>query len=193
MEIFFISDMHFNDNNIIKFANREFQDVVEMNMGLIQNWNRVVTKKDIVFNLGDFGKGTKSQIRDIISQLQCKRHNLILGNHDREIFSPTIWRELGFTNVYDFPILYNFFICSHEPVFLEHHSVFGNIYGHTHQNKYHSATSFYFNTCVEWINYTPISYDLITEAAKKFNENIENKACENLNRSPIPFLSSQVK
>lgn len=54
---FFTSDTHFNHANIIRFCNRPFKDVEQMNETLIANWNRVVGTNDIVFHLGDFCLG----------------------------------------------------------------------------------------------------------------------------------------
>ena len=51
---FFTSDTHFNHANIIRFCNRPFIDVAQMNETLIANWNKVVGEDDTVFHLGDF-------------------------------------------------------------------------------------------------------------------------------------------
>ena len=52
-KIFFTSDTHFFHNNIIKYTNRPFKNVNEMNEELIKRWNSVVPKDGIVFHLGD--------------------------------------------------------------------------------------------------------------------------------------------
>lgn len=55
--VFFTSDTHFNHTNIIRFCERPFERVDEMNEKLIDNWNSVVSPEDFVFHLGDFCLG----------------------------------------------------------------------------------------------------------------------------------------
>ena len=52
--VYFTSDTHFQHGNIIKFCNRPYSNVEEMNNAIIENWNSVVGPNDIVFHLGDF-------------------------------------------------------------------------------------------------------------------------------------------
>lgn len=79
--IFFTSDLHFGHRNILNFCNRPWSTVEEMNEGLIENWNSVVGKDDIVFDLGDFAFAPNSKWREVLSRLNGT-HYLILGNHD---------------------------------------------------------------------------------------------------------------
>jgi calcineurin-like phosphoesterase family protein len=80
--IWFASDYHFSHKNIIKYDNRPFETVEEMNQVLIDNWNEVVGEKDVVFYLGDlsFDKNIENT-KKILKQLKGKIH-FIMGNHD---------------------------------------------------------------------------------------------------------------
>ena len=50
--IYFTADTHFDHANIIRFCNRPFATVEEMNETLIANWNRKVHGNDTVYILG---------------------------------------------------------------------------------------------------------------------------------------------
>lgn len=78
---FFTSDTHFNHANIIKFCNRPFKDVEQMNDVMITNWNSVIGKDDTVFHLGDFCLGGAAEWTKILDRLNGKIY-LIMGNHD---------------------------------------------------------------------------------------------------------------
>lgn len=82
--IWFASDYHFSHANVIKYDNRPFKDVDEMNQSLIENWNHYIDDNDVVFYLGDlsFDKNDKLTSQ-IVHQLKGKIH-AITGNHDKE-------------------------------------------------------------------------------------------------------------
>ena len=81
MSIFYIADTHFGHENSIRFCNRPFADVNEMNRTLIKNWNAKVTPDDDVYVLGDFAYRCATSVRNIARQLNGKKH-LVVGNHD---------------------------------------------------------------------------------------------------------------
>lgn len=51
--IFFTADTHFGHQNVIRFNNRPFSTVEEMEETLIANWNNRVHQNDTVYVLGD--------------------------------------------------------------------------------------------------------------------------------------------
>lgn len=51
--IFFTSDTHFYHTNIIKYCNRPFKSMHEMNEVMMNNWNKIVKPTDTVCHLGE--------------------------------------------------------------------------------------------------------------------------------------------
>lgn len=156
-KVFMISDTHFGHTNIIKYENRPFESVKEMDDALINNWNSVVRKNDIVYHLGDFAFNyDEEKLTSLLSRLNGRKV-LILGNHDIN-HNTKFWRNVGFEEVYCYPIIYKgFYILSHEPLYLNDHMPYVNLHGHIHSKKYDSTQ--YVNLSVEVINYTPVLFD----------------------------------
>lgn len=79
----YISDLHFGHRRILEFQkNRKFSSVEEMDMKIIENWNKVVQPQDTVIVVGDVFLGyAREEKRSIMSSLQGKKI-LVKGNHD---------------------------------------------------------------------------------------------------------------
>lgn len=163
---YIISDTHFNHHNVIKYSNRPFESVEQMNQTLITNWNNTVKKTDTIYILGDFVFGNKESISKTLSQLNGKKI-LIMGNHDRRIKkNPIWWLNLGFDVVHNYPIVYrDKYILSHEPI--EDTGRFINIHGHIHDEQIDIGK--YINVSVEHWNYTPINLDKIIATCEKLD------------------------
>lgn len=154
-KVFVIGDTHFYHTNIIKYCDRPYINIQQMNRSLIMNWNKVVGPNDIVFHLGDFGLGSQLELKKIFDKLNGKKY-LILGNHDRK-GGPKFFKQLGFEEVYKKNYTIGNIILSHEPI-TNLKDGFINIYAHIHNatpdksynDKHHFCSS------VEKINYTPI-------------------------------------
>lgn len=100
MKIFFTSDSHFFHNNILKFENRPFETTEEMNSGLVEAWNKVVSKDDVVYHLGDFVFGGINNWKEILSQLNG-RVRLVRGNHDDSKVVKKLEKEGYFDEYHD--------------------------------------------------------------------------------------------
>lgn len=180
-EIWFISDTHFSHGNCVtKFKRadgsplRDFRDVDHMDAVMIANWNRVVSPQDKVYHLGDVTLSNEA-LRRIMPQLNGKKR-LILGNHDTQDIGLYVkyferissWRH--FTDKGRNVAL----ICTHFP--LHKSSLLGrydgrclNVHGHIHARTIPDPA--YKNICVEQIDYTPISYGTLLDAAERIGVN----------------------
>lgn len=79
MTVFYTSDTHFGHANILKYTDRPWSTVDEMDAGLIERWNSVVGPGDTVYHMGDVIMNMRS-----LDRIQYLNGNLILmaGNHD---------------------------------------------------------------------------------------------------------------
>jgi calcineurin-like phosphoesterase family protein len=129
MKIFVTADTHFNHENIIKYCNRPFKNVEEMNEAIINNWNEVVSENDIIYHLGDFGFGSGDELKEIFSKLNGKKY-LVMGNHDVK-YGKNFFLNLGFIKVYKKSCELGNYIFTHRPIEVDKGKI--NIYGHIHE------------------------------------------------------------
>jgi calcineurin-like phosphoesterase family protein len=144
---FYIADLHFGHFNIIRYDNRPFKTVEEMDNTLIKNWNKAVSNEDCVWILGDISWHDDKKTAEIFKQLNGTKI-LIKGNHD----SIKRGSELVkcFTSVQDYAEFYldkkNKVIMSHYPMPFWNGQFRDTIhlYGHVHN-------SHQWNICENWI------------------------------------------
>lgn len=172
-KVFFTSDQHFGHKNIISFCDRPFNNTIEMDETLIENWNKKVDNNSIVFVLGDIGFCTEKEIIDHYSRLNGRKI-LIKGNHDHH-FSEQTLNKL-FEEVYDQRMIqiwdedslehYKLHL-SHYPMISWANSFHGSIqlFGHVHSTKTERFDKFndklsknQYDVGVDNNNFTPISF-----------------------------------
>lgn len=165
-DIWVISDTHFNHENIIKYCNRPFDSVKQMNEYMVEMWNSVVKPGDKIYHLGDvyMGGGFGREYTHFLLKYRLHgRKRLVLGNHDngkdhilQESFEKIdVWRMFP-----EFGLL-----LTHVPV--HESSLFRgakgtekdpkkllNIHGHIHDQK--SPSEDHRCVCVEHIDYKPV-------------------------------------
>lgn len=194
-KIFFTSDLHFGHENVIRFDNRPFNTVAEMDEEMIKRWNAKVGKGDIVYVLGDFiWKAATNEAVSIIRRLNGQII-LIKGNHDRFLHNAAAKKALAGIKDYDDIcvtledgttrrcILSHYFI----PFYNGHRCQAIHLHGHSHFTE-ESAEEVRITTelnekgydlkiynvgCMYW-NYTPVTLDEILErkAYGQANKNV---------------------
>jgi len=101
MSVLFTSDLHFGHENVMRFDNRPFETVEEMDEELIKRWNAKVGKGDLVYVLGDMI--WRSLANEAVNLLRRLNGQIILikGNHDRFIKNANAKKELAGVKDYD--------------------------------------------------------------------------------------------
>lgn len=84
------------------------------------------------------------------------------------------YRDAGFTEVYDCPVIIkNFWILSHEPLYVNTNMPYANLFGHVHNSPiFKTFSNHHYCVSIERIDCMPISLD---EIILKIQENKELK------------------
>lgn len=164
MTIWFYGDPHFGDENILLYDQRPFDNIKQMDRELIDLYNDCVMPEDVVYFTGDFG--AEGHEEEILKQLNGHKR-LIKGNHD--VKSNDYYRAAGFEEVYDHPIvLEQFWIVSHEPLYVSKMAPYANIFAHVHTNPmYKTVSCRSYCTCVDRHNWRPVSFDEAKREVRK--------------------------
>lgn len=165
MTTWFTSDTHYYHKNIIKYSNRPYKHVDEMNEALIENYNKRVQKGDTCYHLGDFGFADKDKLHRVVQRLHGQKH-LILGNHDRvdnfrnifntvrdyaEIRIPDEEARQGVQSI----VLFHYSM----RVWNKSHYGAWQLYGHSHGTLPNPTDLLSMDVGVDPMGYYPISYE----------------------------------
>jgi calcineurin-like phosphoesterase family protein len=163
--VYIWSDLHLGHGNVIRYCDRPFAGVTEMNTALLHAWKATVKYGDTIINLGDVSlKLGKEYLATVIHRLPGYKI-LIMGNHDWK--KPVRWwMDVGFNEVYPHPVVYEGkYILSHAVVDIFKGSGFINFHGHIHNLE--SGISNCINVSVEKTGYKPV---LLEGLASEFEE-----------------------
>lgn len=173
-DLFFTADTHFFHNNIIQYCNRPFENVWDMNERLIQRWNSVVSKNDIIIHCGDFIFGGKREWENILSRLNGK---IVLcpGDYD-ELSSIPVDKFLLVSDIVELTIEdkeivdnQQSIVCCHYPMSIWNgkNKGFWHVRGHMHGTIRSQFNQY--DVGVDCNNYTPIDYNTLkTIMTKQF-------------------------
>lgn len=161
--IFFIADEHLGHKNIIKYCNRPFNSVEEMDETIINNHNSVVSDNDIVFHLGDFTLRSKAIAYGYLDRLKGE-HICLRGSHDNWLpkSAPFIVQE----TIENIKIT----MC-HYAMRVWHCSHYNSwqLYGHSHGNLEPRGKQW--DVGVDNNNFYPLSFEQVKEIMNKRPDN----------------------
>jgi len=160
MNWFFTSDEHYFHKNVIKYSNRPFSSVEEMNGTLINNNNNVVNKNDVVIHCGDFSFASKEKtFREIVSRLNG-RHIFLKGDHDKWLGNDKNYSYIWKKKIGDITI----FACHYcmKTWWLSHYNSW-NLFGHSHGHLNLEGCGKQWDVGVDNNNYSPVSIDQLRE------------------------------
>jgi len=171
MANFFTADTHFDHANIIKYCNRPFSSLDEMNQTIINNWNSVVKSEDVVYFLGDFAFHRADYFVKILNGHKI----LIIGSHDKEIrplYRPWAFEEA--TPMKEINIEGQSVTMCHYAMRRWPRSHYGawHLYGHSHGNLPPIGKSW--DVGVDNNSFTPLSWQEIVTLMKSRPNNDEN-------------------
>jgi len=164
METWFTADTHFGHTNIIKFCNRPFKSIDQMNRVLTMNWNARIKPEDFVLHLGDFAFKEKSKVNVYLKNLNG-HITFLRGNHDNNnslntrIFSTVV--KIGGKS----------FFCIHNPreVNLKYnYALVGHVHGKWRIKE--RGRCLLVNVGVDVWNFHPININEILKAISQFRE-----------------------
>lgn len=158
--IFLISDTHWGHTNLINYGVRpQFKNCEEHDETIINNWNSVVGKGDLVYHLGDVVWGCDYSIFQKLNGNKI----VIKGNHDKEKFLAQAKNKNYIAGFYpykeilvgkDYIWLAHFPHLSWNRSFHNSYHAFGHSHGSLKQSFGRSM-----DVSVDCINYTPIHVD----------------------------------
>jgi len=150
-KVYFTSDWHFGHKAILKY--RDFESIEQHDQTFIDNFNKVVNKRDTVFFMGDIAF-TEEGLKKLNELKYCHKKILYLGNHD------TLKTEeylKYFDEVHALRSYKNFWL-SHCPIHpQEMRNRIGNIHRHLHASILDDKN--YFDVSPEKHNYELIDFE----------------------------------
>jgi len=177
--VFFTADTHFDHANIIEHCNRPYSSLEEMNQALIDNWNSVVRPQDTVYHLGDFAfRSKRTRINHLIQKLNGHKF-LIYGNHDHKQTDKSegwVWKghykkiKVNDQKIILFHYAMRVWDCSHHGSW--------HFYGHSHGTLFDNRMTLSMDVGVDVRNFSPISFERLSEAMQHRQKKIEEWACQ---------------
>jgi len=168
MTVWVTADWHLSHEAIVRFCNRPFSSIEDMNETILYNTLNLVAKNDTLYILGDFA-WNQQVAKETAHKLDfyCSDVRYICGNHDKSSFTKTQAEMLRF---------------NHRKYYLSHYPLataapkLTNIHGHCH-GTFHEQP-WQVDVGVDAVGFAPVSMEWVEQHTKPFSRKDENELVE---------------
>lgn len=162
-----MSDTHFGHGNIIRFCNRPYSSVEEMNKDLIERFNAKSSRDTTVYHLGDVFFGDLDRWQEIFDKLIFKKLIVVKGNHDKNFekwFLDKKPQNVDFVDHLVEKINGRYITLNHYPMLSWFNDCYGawNLYGH-HHNTLEKSIFKSMDVGVDTNNMNPYTFEEVDE------------------------------
>lgn len=177
-DIFVIADLHLGHNNILKFYPDRcpYETIEEHDAWIVNQWNSVVDKRDVVYILGDVA--FKKESLKILKKMKGQKF-LVRGNHDK--LSTQTYLDY-FVQIYGGFKKKNVWL-THIPMHSNSLNGLLNVHGHVHKNTIDDDR--YINVSVEVVNGIPQKLEDIIKRNNQMNKTQKNEMLAPFNDDEI--------
>jgi calcineurin-like phosphoesterase family protein len=164
--IWFSADFHLSHKNIIKYCNRPFRDVEEMDSTIIENLKSKLKSNDILYYLGDltFHETTALEFFEVFKDIKI---HYIIGNHDNKKVLDIVQKYCeSMSLLKEITIAGQDITLCHYAMRVWNNSHFNSwqLYGHSHATL--EPVGKQYDVGVDNNNFFPVSFDEIVEIMK---------------------------
>jgi len=164
MTVWFTADHHFGHANIIKYCNRPFASVQEMDEVMVARWNGTVGPDDTVYYLGDFTMRDDAgrYLRWLHGQVKVipgghdrrwvRRSAVTLSGHPVEILPPLYSLEVDVGKRHPLVIV----LC-HYPLAVWDRRHYGSLHLHGHSHGRYTGEGRVMDVGIDCHNFRPVS------------------------------------
>jgi calcineurin-like phosphoesterase family protein len=177
--VYFTSDWHFSHANIMKYCNRPFENIKDMNNAIAYRFYQKVDNGDTVYFLGDIGFDKWAVESFFLTLPKDIQFHFIRGNYDKGLQDSFLKKYVtsltqGYKDIHikekdrDIRIT----LC-HFPMYSWKHSHYGawHLYGHHHSNTQNKFYGKMMNVSVDNHDFYPVSLEEVKSFMNKKEEN----------------------
>lgn len=198
--VYFTSDTHFGQERTLQLSRRPFKNVMEMDLTMMSNWNKVIRNTDVVIHAGDFMDSADiDTLAFYLDNLNFKQLDWVLGNYDRKVEDELVQFAQDYNTkhpnhtviIHSGPFHVQIgekkFVVVHEPNDIQFEKADDELvlFGHIHGRAFAKRDGF--DLGIDYSHYKPLSLtdvEWLCNAMQYWDENVYSERCNTVPGNP---------